>query len=85
MTNAGSALRPGTYRVDRTRSAFYMPNTRNFPKNTEVEVLLTFESDAPGSDVARHTPDARALTLREHYPEAYNNLGTLLHHRTTER
>ena len=57
----------GAFRLDRNRSAIYTPRTKAFPKNTEVDVLLTFESDAPGSDVARHTPDARALTLREHH------------------
>jgi hypothetical protein len=45
---AGNALRPGPYRVDRTRSAMYMPRTKAFPKNTEIEVLLTFASDAAG-------------------------------------
>src|SRR2546428_1835599 len=45
---AGGALRPGNYRVDRTRSAFYMPKTKAFPKNTEIEVLLTFANDAAG-------------------------------------
>ena len=45
---AGGALRPGTYRVDRTRSAFYMERTKAFPKNTEVEVTLTFSNDAAG-------------------------------------
>src|SRR5882672_8800076 len=45
---AGGALRPGTYRVDRTRSAFYPPRTKAFPKNTEIEVLLTFANDAAG-------------------------------------
>ena len=57
----------GAFRLDRNRSAIYTPRTKAFPKNTEVDVLLTFESDAPGSDVARHTPDGRALTLREHH------------------
>src|SRR5512140_858344 len=57
----------GTYRLDRNRSAIYTPRTKAFPKNTEVEVLLTFDSDAPGNDVARHTPDARSLTMREHH------------------
>ncbi len=45
---AGSALRPGAYRVDRTRSAFYMDRTKGFPKNTEIEVTLTFANDAGG-------------------------------------
>src|SRR5580693_2674403 len=45
---AGTALRPGTYRVDRTRSAVYMERTKAFPKNTEVEVTLTFSNEAAG-------------------------------------
>ena len=45
---AGNGLRPGTYRVDRTRSAVYMERTKAFPKNTEVEVTLTFSNDAAG-------------------------------------
>jgi hypothetical protein len=57
----------GAFRLDRNRSAIYTPRTKAFPKNTEVEVILTFESDAPGSEVSRHTPDGRALTLREHH------------------
>lgn len=45
---AAGRLRPGTYRVDRTRSTFYLPNTRNFPMNTEVDLLLTFVNDQAG-------------------------------------
>ena len=45
---ASGGLRPGTYRVDRTRSAVYMPRTKAFPKNTEVEVTLTFTNEAAG-------------------------------------
>ena len=45
---AGNALRPGTYRVDRTRSAVYMERTKAFPKNTEIEVTLTFSNEAGG-------------------------------------
>ncbi|HYM23863.1 MAG TPA: zinc-dependent metalloprotease, partial [Vicinamibacterales bacterium] len=48
VTGAGSALRPGNYRVDRTRSAFYLPRTKGFPKNTEVEMTLTFANEAAG-------------------------------------
>ena len=48
VTGAGSSLRPGTYRVDRTRSAFYLPRTKAFPRNTEIEMTLTFVNDAAG-------------------------------------
>ena len=45
---AAGALQPGPYRVDRARSAFYMERTKAFPKNTEVEVTLTFANEATG-------------------------------------
>src|SRR6478736_2528653 len=48
LVNAAGRLRPGNYRVDRTRSAFYLPNTRNFPKNTEVDMTLTFVNEQSG-------------------------------------
>ena len=36
------------YRVDRTRSAVYLPRTKAFPKNTEIEVTLTFTNETAG-------------------------------------
>ncbi len=45
---AGGALRPGMYRVDPRRSAIYIPRTKAFEKNTEVEVTLTFANEAAG-------------------------------------
>jgi len=40
--NLAARLRPGTYRLDESRSAVHMPGTFNFPKNTELEVELTY-------------------------------------------
>src|SRR3954467_7690793 len=48
VTGAGNSLRPGNYRLDRTRSAFYLPRTKAFPKNSEIEMTLTFVNDAAG-------------------------------------
>jgi hypothetical protein len=56
----------GVFRLDATRSAFYLPRTKNFPKNTEVEATLTFTSDEPGPLVRQVTPDASAVMVREH-------------------
>ena len=58
----------GPYKLDAARSAIAIDATKVFPKNTEVEAILTFASDAPlrGSFVADVTPDSHALTLREH-------------------
>ncbi len=41
-TGLAGRLRPGTYRLDVSRSSIYMPMTKGFPKNTEMEVELTF-------------------------------------------
>jgi len=47
-TGIAGRLQPGTYRLDTTRSAIYMPMTMNFPENTELEVMLTFTAAAGG-------------------------------------
>ena len=57
----------GSYRLDASRSAIFLPRTRAFPENTEVEASLTFESESPGSEIRRHAPDGRAMTLRQHH------------------
>lgn len=59
--------REGNYRLDESRSAVYLPNTKNFPKNTEFEALLTLTGEATGRYVGRVTPDADAVTLRQHH------------------
>ncbi len=48
VAGAAGSLRPGNYRLDRTRSAFHLPNTRNFPQNTEVDMTLTFVNEPTG-------------------------------------
>ena len=40
--NVSARLRPGTYRVDVGRSAVYRPMVMGFPKNTEMEAIVTF-------------------------------------------
>ena len=57
----------GVFKVELTRSAIYLANTKNFPQNTEVEATLTFVGDEPGKFVQDVTPDPRAITVREHY------------------
>jgi hypothetical protein len=57
----------GSFALSRERSHPYLPRTRGFPANTEVEVSLTFTSADPGRIVRSHTPDGGAVTLREHH------------------
>ena len=57
----------GSYRLDPSRSAFYLPRTKNFPLNTEVEVTLTFTGDDPGNFVQQVVPSPQAITVRQHH------------------
>jgi Met-zincin/Domain of unknown function (DUF5117) len=57
----------GAYRVDASRCALYLPRTKNFPLNTEVEATLTFAGDEPGQWVKQVTPEPDAITVREHH------------------
>ena len=57
----------GTFHVDPARSALYLPDTKNFPQNTEVESTLTFAGDEPGRLLEQVVPYPKAITVREHY------------------
>src|SRR4026209_1189351 len=56
ITNTLQRGQQGTYRLETSRSAFYLPNTKNFPRNTEVETTLTFTGDPTGQLVRRVVP-----------------------------
>ncbi|MDQ3907495.1 MAG: zinc-dependent metalloprotease, partial [Acidobacteriota bacterium] len=57
----------GSFSLDESRSAIYLPRTKNFPLNTEVEAMLTFNSGEPGPLVQQTTPNPQNLTVREHH------------------
>jgi uncharacterized protein DUF4953/uncharacterized protein DUF5117 len=67
VPNTLQRLQQGTFRLDPTRCAFYLANTKNFPRNTEVEATLTFTSEEPGPMVRQVTPMPQAITVREHH------------------
>jgi hypothetical protein len=57
----------GSYHLDISRSAIYLPRTKNFPMNTEVEATLTFAGEEPGQWVRDVTPSPESITVREHH------------------
>src|ERR1041385_4632712 len=67
VTNTLQRNQQGTYRLDSTRSAFYLPNTKNFPLNTEVETTLTFTGEPAGQYVREVVPVPEAITVRERH------------------
>jgi len=57
----------GSYHLDSARCAIYLPQTKNFPLNTEVEATLTFAGEEPGRWVRDVTPSPESITVREHH------------------
>ena len=56
----------GDYRLDIDRSAVDIEHTKGFPKNTELESILTFATDDdPGRYVRETAPDPRSITVRQ--------------------
>jgi hypothetical protein len=63
----GGAQGQGQWRLDGSRSALYMPRTKGFPRNTEVELTLTFTSDQASGLVRSVAANAGAVTVRQHH------------------
>ncbi len=57
----------GNYSVDDGRSAIYLPRTKAFPDNTEVEALVTLVGEPTGRHLPTVTPDARFVTVHVHH------------------
>ncbi len=62
-------MKQGSYNFDLSRSALYLPYTKNFPLNTELEATITLtNSDGnTGNYVNAVTPSPEAITLRMHH------------------
>ena len=61
------ATKQGSFSLDKGRSAFYLPRTKNFPKNTEVELTLTFVGKDAGDYLTSVSPNDEAVTVRQHH------------------
>lgn len=70
MAGAPGGGNASSYKVDESRSAVYLDNTRNFPKNTEFEALITFTGgpSAAGREEGGQglAPDPNAVTVQLH-------------------
>lgn len=56
----------GDYKLDKTRNALWMENTKAFPKNIEFESLLTFVGAPTGKNISPVTPDVTAISVIQH-------------------
>lgn len=62
-------MQQGNFSIDSSRSAVYLPSTKNFPLNTELESTVTFTNadGVVGAYVQSVAPAASAITLRMHH------------------
>lgn len=63
------SMRQGQYALDKSRSALYQPQCKNFPQNTELEATITFVNNdgETGNYLRRVTPSSEAITVRMHH------------------
>ncbi|MEZ5472107.1 MAG: zinc-dependent metalloprotease [Marinicella sp.] len=60
-------MNEGQFKVDSNRSAIYMDNSKNFPKNTEFEALITLQGQNPGQHISSVAPTHNIITVRTHH------------------
>ena len=70
-----SRSKQGRYSIDSSRSAIFMPQTRSFPDNTEIESIITFtgspqyqsNGQAASDILSTVVPDVTAVTVHLHH------------------
>ncbi len=69
VANRIKASQQGSYTLEKSRSAVYLPRTKNFPQNTELEATVTFVNNdgIAGAYVQSVTPATEAITVRIHH------------------
>ena len=69
VTNTIRRNRQGIYQLDKSRSSMYLPRTKNFPFNSELEVSITFVNNdgEVGNFVQPVAPSTEAITVRMHH------------------
>jgi len=67
VTDRLQGAREGSFKLDTSRSAPYTDMIKGFPKNTEIEALLTFTSDNPGREVRSVASEPGSFTVRQRH------------------
>ncbi|MDJ0940099.1 MAG: zinc-dependent metalloprotease [Woeseiaceae bacterium] len=62
-----AASAEGAYSVDGSRSAIYLPRTKGFPDNTEVEAVITYVGSPTGPHLQTVVPDPTSVTVHLHH------------------
>ena len=57
----------GSYRPVKNRSAVHFAKSKSFPKNTELESIVSFTGTNPGQYVRQIAPDSENITVHMHH------------------
>ncbi|MEO1247521.1 MAG: zinc-dependent metalloprotease [Pseudomonadota bacterium] len=57
----------GSYAADASRSMIYLPRTKAFPDNSEVEAIVTLTGEATGEHLPTVVPDPTAVSVHMHH------------------
>lgn len=57
----------GNYKFDLSRSAVFMPMTKSFPKNTEIQTIITLTSNKSGNYLNQVVPSPEIVTMHQHH------------------
>ena len=67
VSKALSRTKQGSFSVVANRSAVYMPRTKAFPLNTELEAIVSFKGSQPGRYLRDVAPDPENITVHMHH------------------
>jgi hypothetical protein len=69
IANRLKKAKQGNFSLEKTRSAIFLPKTKDFPLNTEIEGTISFvcNDGTAGNWVQSVTPSPEAITLRIHH------------------
>ncbi|CAM1357497.1 zinc-dependent metalloprotease [Tenacibaculum halocynthiae] len=67
VTNTLARNKEGSYRLDKSKSAFNLGRTKAFPKNVEFDIMLTFSGKPKGYNVRSVAPNASLITVHQHH------------------
>ena len=62
-----SSQQQGNFKPDASRSGVYLKRSKAFPRNTELEAMVTFAGDKAGDFVKQVTPSPDAITVHLHH------------------
>ncbi|WP_029033621.1 zinc-dependent metalloprotease [Salinimicrobium terrae] len=57
----------GNFKIDKSKSALYLPRTKAFPENVEFEAMLTFEGAATSGALRSVAPNPENISVNLHH------------------